>query len=72
MDKGVMLIPETSEEIIRCKHWLIARGKEFIELFIPTVDGKKQLVIITAFNWVDNILYRLTFPVKREKMNVYN
>lgn len=71
MAKGVLIMPESIEETIKVKHWMMARDLSFEEVYIPTIDGKKQLMIMSKFDWVNRILYTLTFGMKRESVNVF-
>ena len=70
-NKGIMIMPKTTDHLIRVKHFLISRNLEWNEIHINDIKGKAQPVLVTEFNWVDRILYRLSFKDKREKVNVY-
>lgn len=69
--KGIMIMPETTDNLIRVKHWLMSRDKEWNEIHINDTQGKAQPVLMCEFNWVDRVLYRLSFKDKRERVNVY-
>lgn len=68
---GVLIMPENDGEMIRAKHWLIARNKTYKMVYLPITVEKKAPVIMTEFNWVDKVLYRLTFGHKSEKLTAY-
>ncbi len=69
---GVMIMPETIEDIVRAKNWMLARDKEFRIVYIPITESKKQPVLMTNFDLIDRILYRLTFShSKAEKIKVF-
>lgn len=69
--KGVLIMLETTDEIIKAKHWLISRNKDYKVVYLPIDISKKQSVIMTEFDLVDRILFRLTFSRRLEKVNVY-
>ena len=69
--KGVLIMPETDVELIRAKHWLVARTKTFKMVYIPITIEKKAPVIMTEFTWTDKILYQLTFGHHSEKLTAF-
>ena len=69
--KGVLIMPDTMDEVIKAKHWLISRNKDYKVVYLPIDISKKQSVIMTEFDLVDRILFRLTFSRRLEKVNVY-
>lgn len=70
---GVLIMPEKDGEMIKAKHWLVARGKTYKVVYIPIdVPDKKQPVIMTEFDWVDKLLYRLTFGTHSEKVTAFS
>ena len=70
--KGIMIMPNDIETVIRAKHWLIARDREFKELHIPIDADTTQTIIISEFSLADRLLYRLSFRDKKtESVNVY-
>lgn len=71
MAKGVMIMPESMEETIKAKHWLMSRDLDFKEVYIDMTNGASQLVILTNFDLVDKILYILSFGAKKETIGVY-
>lgn len=70
-NKGIMIMPANSEGLAKAQHWLMCRDLEFKEFQMPIDKDKSQPVLITEFDWVDRILYRLTFRDRTEKVNVY-
>ena len=70
-NKGIMIMPSSSKELVRAQHWLMSRDKEFKEFNIPVNETESQSVLIAEFDWVDRILYRLSFRDRTEKVNVY-
>ena len=70
-NKGIMIMPSNTDNLIRAKHWLLSRNKEFREFRLPVNEKETQVMIITEFDWADRILYRLSFKDKTEKVNVY-
>lgn len=68
---GVLIMPETDVELIRAKHWLVARNKTFRMVYIPITVEKKAPVIMTEFTWTDKILYKLTFGHHSEKLTAF-
>lgn len=68
---GVLIMPETDVELIRAKHWLVARNKTFKMVYIPITVERKATVIMTEFTWTDKILYRLTFGHRSEKLTAF-
>lgn len=69
--KGVLIMPDTMDEVIKAKHWLISRNKDYKVVYLPIDISKKQPVVMTEFDLVDRILFRLTFSRRLEKVNVY-
>lgn len=69
--KGVLIMPETDVELIRAKHWLVARNKTFKMIYIPITINSKAPVIMTEFTWTDKILYKLTFGHRSEKLTAF-
>lgn len=69
--KGVLIMPETDVELIRAKHWLVARNKTFKMVYIPITVERKAPVIMTEFTWVDKVLYKLTFGHHSEKLTAF-
>ena len=70
-NKGIMIMPATTDHLIRVKHFLMSRDKEWNEIHINDAQGKAQPVLMCEFNWADRILYKLSFSDKKEKVNVY-
>lgn len=69
--KGIMIMPENTDHLIRVKHFLMSRDIEWNEFHINDANGKAQPVLMTEFDWVTRVLYRLSFPDKKEKVNVF-
>lgn len=70
-NKGVMIMPANTDNLIRAKHWLMSRDKEFKEFRLPVNGTESQVMIFTEFDWVDQILYRLSFKDRTETVRVY-
>lgn len=70
-NKGIMIMPSNTENLIRAKHWLMSRDKEFKEFRLPVTETESQVLIMTEFDWVDQILYRLSFKDRTESVKVY-
>lgn len=70
-NKGIMIMPKDTENLIRAKHWLLSRNKEFKEFRLPVSESESQVVIMAEFDLADRLLYRLSFRDKTEKVNVY-
>lgn len=70
-NKGIMIMPSNSKDLVKAQHWLMSRDKEFKEFNIPVNETESQSVLIAEFDWVDRILYRLSFRDRTEKVNVY-
>ena len=70
-NKGIMIMPATTDGLARAQHWLMARDLEFKEFEMPTADGQEQPVLITEFSLADRVLYRLTFRERTERVSVY-
>ena len=70
-NKGIMIMPKNTENLIRAKHWLLSRNKEFKEFRLPVSETESQVMIMAEFDWTDRLLYRLSFRDKTEKVNVY-
>lgn len=70
-NKGIMIMPKDTENLIRAKHWLLSRNKEFKEFRLPVSETESQVMIMAEFDLADRILYRLSFKDKAEKVNVY-
>lgn len=70
-NKGVMIMPANTDNLIRAKHWLMSRDKEFKEFRLPVNGTESQVLIMTEFDWVDQILYRLSFKDRTETVRVY-
>lgn len=70
-NKGVMIMPANTDNLIRAKHWLMSRDKEFKEFRLPVTETESQVLIMTEFDWVDQILYRLSFKDRTETVRVY-
>lgn len=70
-NKGIMIMPKDTENLIRAKHWLLSRNKEFKEFRLPVSETESQVMIMAEFDLADRILYRLSFKDKTEKVNVY-
>lgn len=66
-----MIMPANAANLAKAQHWLMSRDKEFKELSMPIDKTKSQPVLITEFDWVDSLLYRLSFPDKKERVSVY-
>ena len=69
--RGVLIMPETDSEMIKAKHWLVSRDKTYKVIYLPITVEKKVPVIMTEFNWVDRLLYWLTFGHRSEKLTAY-
>lgn len=69
--KGIMIMPQSTEHLIRVKHFLMSRDLDWNEIHVNDKNGKAQPVLMCEFDWVDRLLYRLSFPDKRERVNVY-
>ena len=69
--RGVLIMPENDGEMVRAKHWLIARKKIYRMVYIPIEIDRKVSVIMTEFTAVDEILYRLTFGHHSEKLTAF-
>lgn len=69
--KGIMIMPANTENLIRAKHWLLSRNKEFKEFRLPISETESQVMIMAEFDLTDRILYRLSFKDKTERVNVY-
>lgn len=69
--KGVLIMPESDADMIRAKHWLVARNKTFKTVYIPITINSKAPVIMTEFTWTDKILYKLTFGHRSEKLTAF-
>lgn len=70
-NKGVMIMPANTDNLIRAKHWLMSRDKEFKEFRVPVNEKDSQVMIFTEFDWVDQVLYRLSFKDRTESVKVY-
>lgn len=70
-NKGIMIMPANTENLIRAKHWLLSRNKEFKEFRLPVSETESQVMIMAEFDWTDRILYRLSFKDRTERINVY-
>ena len=70
--KGVLIMPQNDGEMIRAKHWLVARKKTYKMIYIPITVERKVPVIMTEFSWSDKILYRLTFGHRSEKLTAFS
>ena len=69
--KGIMIVTD-DKTFIKAKHWMISRGKTYKVVYIPVNEGEKQPVIMSEFNMLDRVLYRLTFGRKAENVEVYS
>ena len=70
-NKGIMIMPKDTDNLIRAKHWLLSRNKEFKEFRLPVNETDSQVVIMAEFDLADRILYRLSFRDRTERVNVY-
>lgn len=70
--RGVLIMPENDDQMIKAKHWLIARGKTFKTFYLPITVDSKAPVIMTEFDWTDKLLYMLTFRHKAEKLTAFS
>ena len=70
-NKGVMIMPANTDNLIRAKHWLMSRDKEFKEFRVPVNEKDSQVMIFTEFDWVDQVLYRLSFKDRTETVRVF-
>lgn len=70
-NKGVMIVPRDAKHLAKAEHWLMSRDKEFKEFHMPVNENETQTMLICELDLVDRILYKLSFPDKTEKVNVY-
>lgn len=71
-NRGIMIMPANSKELAKAQHWLMSRDKEFKEFQLPVNETETQTMLMTTFDWVDMILYKLTFSFKTEKVSVFS
>ena len=69
--KGILVMPESDVEMIRAKHWMVSRNITYRMVYIPVTNNERQPVLMATMDLVDRILFRLTFGLKLEKLNVY-
>lgn len=70
-NNGTIFIPKTDKEMIQLKHWLIARDINFKTVYIPVTMSKSDPIIMCNLDWVDKLLYRLTFKSKNQHVQVF-
>ena len=69
--RATLIMPESDAEMIRAKHWLVARNKTFKMIYIPITINSKAPVIMTEFSFTDRLLYKLTFGHRSERLTAF-
>ncbi len=71
MKKGTIIVPKNDAAMIKSKHWLISRNINYRMVYIPT-NGRHDPLIIADMDFVDKMLYRLTFAnLSTERVQVF-
>ena len=66
--KGTIIVPRSDADMIRIKHWLIARKITYLIKYFPTTMSNGEYMIMANMSLVDRILYKLTFNSNTEKI----
>lgn len=71
--RNTLIFPRTDDELIRTRHFLVSRNRQYQTVHIPVKDGsgEKYPMIITEMDFVEKLMFRTCYKVKLDRINVF-